>query len=116
MADAVCFPIRLRQTVTQQVTEKLAQNPLFTDSQTRERIVANLSTKARQYLADLGVSDPDSDSETASLIWMHALAIGFSPLYLEENADGIREDWPRIPLPAAIQQLQTSAALGKQLA
>ena len=31
---------------------------------------------------------------------MHALAIGYSPAYLSENADGIRRDWPRIPLPA----------------
>ena len=30
---------------------------------------------------------------------MHALAVGYSPAYLTENADGIRRDWPRIPLP-----------------
>ena len=116
MTDAVCFPIRIRQTAIQQVTEDIAQNPLFADAEAHERIVANLSIPARQYLAALGIGDPDSDSESAGLVWMHALAIGFAPAYLEENADGVRESWPRIPLPATVQQLRSSAALGNQLA
>jgi len=41
-----------------------------------------------------------ASAETAGLIWMHALAAGYSPDYLSENADGIRQDWPRAPLPA----------------
>jgi hypothetical protein len=47
---------------------------------------------------------------------MHALAIGFSPAYLAENADGIRRDWPRIPLPDSRKTLEASAVLGKQVA
>ena len=47
---------------------------------------------------------------------MHALAIGYSPAYLTENADGIRRDWPRIPLPADRKALEASAALGEQIA
>ncbi len=47
---------------------------------------------------------------------MHSLAIGFSPAYLSENADGIRRDWPRIPLPKDRKVLETSAALGEQVA
>ena len=61
-------------------------------------------------------SDPDADAKTAGLIWMHALAIGYSPAYLTENADGIRRDWPRIPLPADRKALEASAALGEQIA
>ena len=57
------------------------------------------SASARSYLAKLGFGDPDADAESAGLFWMHALAIGYSPAYLSENADGIRQDWPRIPLP-----------------
>ena len=30
---------------------------------------------------------------------MHTLAVSYAPDYLSENADGIRQDWPRIPLP-----------------
>lgn len=54
--------------------------------------------------------------KTAGLIWMHALAIRYSPAYLSENADGIRQDWPRIPLPNTKKLLLASAELGKQIA
>jgi len=47
---------------------------------------------------------------------MHCLAIGYSPAYLEENADGIRQDWPRIPLPRTKKVLLESAELGKHVA
>ena len=40
---------------------------------------------------------PDSDLTVAELIWNHVLAIGYSPAYLNENTDGLRQDWPRIP-------------------
>ena len=81
-----------------------------------EKITANLSPSARAYLASLGLPDPDTDQATAELIWYHALAIGYSPAYLAENADGIRQDWPRIPLPQAKDLLLASAALGRQVA
>ena len=54
-------------------------------------------------MTKLGINNPDADGETAGLIWMHALAIGYSPAYLSENADGIRQDWPRIPLTESIR-------------
>ena len=76
---------------------------------------ANLSTAARAYLSKLGIPNPD-EADTAALIWMHALAIGYSAAYLVENADGIRQDWPRIPLPKSRKALLESAELGKQIA
>ncbi len=81
-----------------------------------EAPTANLSKSARAYLAKVGIADPDSNAKTASLVWMHALAIGYSPAYLTENADGIRRDWPRIPLPADRKALEASATLGEQIA
>ena len=57
-----------------------------------------------------------ASAETAGLIWMHALATGYSPDYLSENADGIRQDWPRVPLPATREALLASAALGRRVA
>ena len=81
-----------------------------------EKITANLSTTARAYLSSLSLPDPDTDQATAELIWYHALAVGYSPVYLAENADGIRQDWPRIPLPQAKDLLLVSAALGRQVA
>ncbi len=81
-----------------------------------EKTSANLSPDARTYLAKLGITSTDDDMDTAALIWMHALAIGYSPAYLAENADGIRQDWPRIPLPGSKVMLVASAELGKQIA
>jgi hypothetical protein len=77
---------------------------------------ANLSAGTRAYLTALGIKDPDADADTAALIWHHALAIGYSAAYLSENADGVRQDWPRIPLPASKASLLESAELGRQVA
>ena len=77
---------------------------------------ANLSQITRSYLEALGIGNPDLDAHIASLIWMHVLAIGYSPAYLSENADGIRKDWPRIPLPGAKPLLESSAVLGEKVA
>lgn len=77
---------------------------------------ANLSKAARAYIADLAVGDPDRHEDVGDAIWMHALATCVSPAYLEENRDGVRTDWPRIPLPASKERLEASAALGRQVA
>lgn len=68
------------------------------------------------YLAALGVTAPDSDPAQAALLWHHALAVGFSTAYLAQNADGVAADWPRVPLPAALEALRASAALGARVA
>jgi hypothetical protein len=76
---------------------------------------ANLSGSARAYLKKIGFDDPDT-STTAQLVWLHALAICFSPQYLSEHRDGVLTDWPRIPLPNNKSVLQLSAALGDRIA
>ncbi len=103
------FPIRIKK-------KEGALGDLFAQAHGEADAVANLSPPARHYLATLGIVDPDADEETAGLIWMHALAFGYAPAYLAENADGIRADWPRIPLPATRALLEASAALGRQVA
>ncbi len=77
---------------------------------------ANLSEEARRFLDTLGIANVDEDLRAARLLWLHALAIGYAPLYLRENADGVRQDWPRIPLPAEKKAFMSSAALGEQVA
>ena len=77
---------------------------------------ANLSTPARAWLAALGLPDSDTDRATAALPWHHALAIGYAPAWLSENSDGIRQDWPRVPLPGTADLLQASAILGARVA
>jgi len=80
------------------------------------KTTANLSPAARAYLAKLRIQHPDADADAAALIWLHALAIGYAPAYLAENADGVRQDWPRIALPASKAGLLASAELGRQVA
>ena len=76
---------------------------------------ANLSQKTRAHLRRFGFADPDSDGASASAIWLHALAIGFSPRYMRENEDGLKIDWPRIPLSDSRKALERSALLGGEL-
>ncbi len=110
------FPLRLSRGGRRTGDSGSAITPCRAWKPNREKITANLSPSARAYLASLGLPDPDTDQATAELIWYHALAIGYSPAYLAENADGIRQDWPRIPLPKAKDSLLASAALGRQVA
>ena len=76
---------------------------------------ANLSAKAREYLQSLGFANPDTNQESAEMIWLHALAIGYSPAYQKEHVDGLKIGWPRIPLPTTAKKLKQSAALGKKI-
>jgi len=121
---AVAFPLRLQESPNEKPKKddgngelgsilKEASPAYKADGQ---KITANLSPAARAYLAKLDIKNPDDDAEMAAQIWMHALAIGYSPAYLAENADGVRQDWPRIPLPNSKAILLASAELGKQVA
>ena len=76
----------------------------------------NLSDEALAYLQQLGIGDAKTNKDSATLIWLHALAVGVSPLYVEQNGEAVRADWPRIPLPKSEQALRESAALGAQVA
>lgn len=105
--NASAFPIRI-------TNEKDGKNQKQKDWFSSEG--ANLSEGARKYLTGIGVPDPDADAEKAEMIWMHALAIAYSRAYTTENADGIRADWPRIPLPATLESLRASAKLGRRVA
>jgi hypothetical protein len=107
------FPLRITQ---QPDAQRRDPQDIFQRPRHHPLVTANLSAPARQYMASLGIRNPDKGLETAELIWMQALAIGYSPAYLSENADGIRQDWPRIPLPNSKEALLASAELGEQIA
>ena len=72
----------------------------------------NLSHAAREYLASLGLVG----NEAGRKLWTHVIAISSAPDYLKENADGVRRDWPRIPLPSTKESLENSDSLGALLA
>ncbi len=105
---------RLKKKVDRQ-TMWLLQEP---ETAKRPETLANLSPRVRAYLIELGLPDPEAEGNEgiAALVWLHALAIGFSPAYLAENRDGVRQGWPRVPLPNTVGLLEDSAALGWQIA
>ena len=110
------FPILVRSQPKKNNKKTKDQAHLIQLEEEDTKATANLSLASRSYLSSLGISNPDSDVYTAGLIWMHTLAIGYSLGYLSENADGIRSDWPRVPLPNTKLLLVTSAELGENIA
>lgn len=73
----------------------------------------NLSAASTGWLSGL---DLPATADTSRQVWHHALAITYSPAWLAENAEAIRQGWPRIPLPGRADLLAASAALGEQVA
>jgi len=114
--DAVAIPLRLKDGTRLDRKDQTSLFDLIGGAPEAEIPVANLSSAARAYLTGLGLADLDADPGTAGLLWTHALATGYSPAYLAENADGIRQDWPRVPLPATRKRLEASAELGREVA
>lgn len=110
------FPLRLKEGGSLSRRSRSDNQALPGMGNESERITANLSAGMREYLGSLSLPNPDENYETAELIWLHALAIGYSPVYLNENADGIGQDWPRIPLPHGKDDLIASATIGQQIA
>ena len=72
--------------------------------------LANISDIAFDYLGSRG------GVEAAPALFFHALAVLHAPRYAAENADALRQDWPRVPLPADGARLKASADLGRQVA
>ncbi len=113
--NVVAIPVYLLDDPDNSSTDA-AVEAMYGQQKGGSRRVANLSEPTRAYLTDIGLSDPDANPRTADSVWMHSLSVVYAPAYLRENADGIRQDWPRIPLPKAEKALQTSAALGRRIA
>jgi hypothetical protein len=52
----------------------------------------------------------------AERLFYHLLAILWSPAYRKENEAALRQDWPRVPVPADATILEHSATLGRTVA
>ena len=83
------------------------QHSLFEQPSDNE-LKPNLSELATGYLKQLAVHPTD--------LFHHAVAMLHAPTYRQENSGALRQDWPRIPLPANQETLLASAELGKQIA
>lgn len=75
----------------------------------------NLSPIALDYLSTLGLGE-DNGARKSNNIWMHALAVLYAPAYTADNRGALRQDYPRIPLPASTDRFLASAELGRRLA
>jgi hypothetical protein len=71
-------------------------------------LLPNLSKEAAAYLKATGADE--------SALFFHSLGLLHAPAYSAQNSGGLRQDWPRIPLPATRELLEASVALGRQLA
>jgi hypothetical protein len=90
-----------------------------------ERIEPNVHHKLLETACEtLGIKPYDQDGHTwttrareiAESIFYHTLAILWSPAYRRENAAALRQDWPRVPIPADAHVLDASANLGRIVA
>lgn len=52
----------------------------------------------------------------AATVFYHLLAVLWSPAYRKENEAALRQDWPRVPIPADAAILDASAKLGRAVA
>lgn len=83
--------------------------------QSSAKSIPNLSSKSLEYLQQVGWPKQELEKSEAARLWFHVLAVGFSPDFLSENADALRQDWPRVPLPAELRLLRRSIDLGFQI-
>jgi hypothetical protein len=68
----------------------------------------NLSAAAEEFIKGVGGEE--------NALFYHLVSVLHSPLFGADNADALRLDWPRVPLPGARQLLLASGALGRQVA
>ncbi len=91
------FPLR--------VTAENKQEDLFGRGAT---LRPNVSGRAERYIEALPAQPHH--------LFHHIVATLHAPDYAVENAGALRQDWPRIPLPARREVLVSGAALGEELA
>jgi hypothetical protein len=75
-----------------------------------DKPMPNLSDDAKEYLGLRRLGNKVEE------LFYHTLAVLHSPDYRIENAGALRQDWPRMPLPASREELLSSAKLGRQVA
>jgi hypothetical protein len=72
----------------------------------------NISPAVEAWLVEIGLP---ATIDSAWLVWRHALAMTYSPAWLSEANEAIRQNWPLIPLPDNAEILTESAALGEKV-
>jgi hypothetical protein len=110
--DAYFFPIHSYC----EVRSPEGQTALVIADPKERAAAANLSSATCAYLSSFGLLSPSESDGAAAMPWLHTLALGYASKYIAENASALRQDWPRIPLPATREVLVASADLGRAVA
>jgi hypothetical protein len=95
------FPLYLK-------TQTKPQDSLLDEPVAPAEYHPNLTQAAADYLTRLDAAAP--------ALFHHLVAILHAPAYRADNAGALKQDWPRVPLPATRGQLLASAKLGRQVA
>ncbi|MHB1159838.1 MAG: type ISP restriction/modification enzyme [Chloroflexota bacterium] len=96
-ANVQMFPLHL--------SSDLKQADLF--GQERSALIPNFSQSACEYLGHSGA--------TSENLFFHIVGLLHSTRYRDENAGALRQDWPRVPLPAGRDTLVASSGLGMRV-
>lgn len=94
------FPLKV-------MPEKKEQEDLFAEGVNMEA-KPNISSTATSYLKAIKAKEDD--------LFYHVLAIQHAPVFYHENDQALRQDWPRVPLPATKKVLESSSKLGHEVA
>jgi predicted helicase len=90
-----------------------------------DRVDPNIDSKTLDAMCSaFGIMARDEDQhgwteaalDVAQDVFYHTLAITWSPAYRTENEAALRQDWPRVPIPADRDLLSESAGLGRAVA
>jgi hypothetical protein len=85
--------------------------PLGLKLATHGKLEPNCSHNALVYLRGFG-----KKAEGVESLFYHIVSVLHAPAYRNENAAALRQDWPRIPLPAVLEKLIESEELGRRVA
>jgi predicted helicase len=96
------------------LVQQVASRSLYQDDVPDEKLlgehIVNITDEALAYLNSIG------GIQDAPHLFHHAIAVMHAPQYATQNASALRQDWPRIPLPATRDALIASAELGRTIA
>jgi Type ISP C-terminal specificity domain/N-6 DNA Methylase len=104
---ASCIPLFLKSSNNSQSLLPIQEPPDPRDLPDGKKF--NISDATLLYLSKIGTVANAED------LFYHSLATMHAPAYRTENAGGLRQDWPRIPLTNSKEALLNSSALGRSL-
>jgi hypothetical protein len=78
-----------------------------------ELLIRLCELRGEQAVEEDGFTQSRSSQIVSEKLFYHMIAVLWSPAYREDNEASLRQDWPRIPIPADPSLLDTSSELGR---